>query len=209
MAVPWLSDINECERRLHNCSTDDPAPAKCVNLVGGFRCSCADYLGYRLDKSNYASCEGRVMHCTNCMTAWKPVVKPAECWCSFTLQILMSAVKAFLGAVSSVTTQLALSIVLAKMDIKILSWTTESALVWTLYHLTIRHAACPKWCLARLLLVIWLTVPELWLTISCGLRFTFWKSWMNEWMKYLWMNDCACTCTCSGLPHTTSCILPV
>jgi len=41
----------------------------------------------------------------------------------------MSAVKAFLGAVSSVTTQLDLSIVLAKMGIKILRWTTESALV--------------------------------------------------------------------------------
>ena len=139
MAVPWLSDINECERRLHNCSTDDPAPAKCVNLVGGFRCSCADYLGYRLDKSNYASCEGRVIHCTDCMTVWKPIGKPAECWCSFTLQILMSVVKALLGAVSFVTTQLDLSIVLAKMDIKILSWTTESALVWTLYHLRIRQ----------------------------------------------------------------------
>ena len=44
----------------------------------------------------------------------------------------MSAVKAFLGAVNSVTTQLDHSIVLAKVDIKILSWTTESALVWNM-----------------------------------------------------------------------------
>jgi len=41
----------------------------------------------------------------------------------------MSVVKAFLGTVSSVTTQLDLSIALAKMEIEILSWTTESALV--------------------------------------------------------------------------------
>jgi len=49
----------------------------------------------------------------------------------FPLQILMSAVKAFLSAVKSVTTTLGLLVAPVKVDIEMMCWTRESALVWT------------------------------------------------------------------------------
>ena len=47
-----LADIDECQAGSHNCS----APAQCVNLEGGFRCSCN--AGYMLSDTTYADCEG-------------------------------------------------------------------------------------------------------------------------------------------------------
>ena len=51
------SDIDECEQGADNCSRVLPAPATCVNSIGGYRCSCDNYIGYRL-APDYKSCAG-------------------------------------------------------------------------------------------------------------------------------------------------------
>ena len=63
----YLIDINECIRGTDNCSRSDPAPATCINGMGGYkyRCSCDDHLGFRL-AADYSSCTGTqliLLHC--------------------------------------------------------------------------------------------------------------------------------------------------
>lgn len=48
------TDINECERRTDNCT----GLAQCFNQPGNFYCSCENQLGYRLNLTTYANCEG-------------------------------------------------------------------------------------------------------------------------------------------------------
>lgn len=50
-------DINECEQGTDNCSLTLPAPATCINDIGGYRCSCDNYNSFRL-ALDYRSCEG-------------------------------------------------------------------------------------------------------------------------------------------------------
>ena len=57
---PLTTDIDECENRTDNCSRDGEAPAECINLPGDFTCSCDHHIGYTLNTSDYASCEGQI-----------------------------------------------------------------------------------------------------------------------------------------------------
>ena len=52
------ADIDECESGTHNCSGDGETPAQCINLPGGFTCSCDQHAGYSLSTNDYATCVG-------------------------------------------------------------------------------------------------------------------------------------------------------
>ena len=56
-------DTNECLLGADNCTVDGAAPAQCVNLPGGFRCSCDHLEGYRVNTTDYKSCEGMYGWC--------------------------------------------------------------------------------------------------------------------------------------------------
>ena len=60
----WTSiiniDIDECQEGTDECSRSVPAPATCINEEGSYRCSCANYVGYRLSPDG-RSCEGCVL----------------------------------------------------------------------------------------------------------------------------------------------------
>ena len=44
---------------MDNCNMNEPAPAQCVNLDGGYRCACDHHIGYRLSYDGI-TCEGNV-----------------------------------------------------------------------------------------------------------------------------------------------------
>lgn len=62
------TDINECEEQIDSCSKLGPAPANCINGIGDYRCSCANYRGYRLASDN-SSCVGKQMCTSTCNTS--------------------------------------------------------------------------------------------------------------------------------------------
>ena len=51
------SDIDECSEGIDTCNRSGPTPARCINTEGSYRCTCEEYVGYRLS-TNGTTCEG-------------------------------------------------------------------------------------------------------------------------------------------------------
>ena len=55
------ADIDECSEGIDTCSKSGPTPARCINTEGSYRCTCDEYVGYRLS-TNGTTCEGMCIY---------------------------------------------------------------------------------------------------------------------------------------------------